>query len=208
MKNVGAVPSSFTLVHKALAFKVAVLFMALYYLANAGLFAGEMTDARINIGLKLFRAILAADLDIKSKKSTHGKLPVLIIYKDNSNKGKRFADNLLMLGRKSGQAQIKNIPIDVKYISYQTFLVEQHSLPAGIFLVEKMSIDELQPIVDYGIKNHIITYSPFDGDVEKNITAGVTIGARVRPTINMNTLNESDIQIKSFFLKVAKKYEP
>ena len=71
-----------------------------------------------------------------------------------------------------------------------------------------MKIDELRHIVSYGIKNHIIVFSPFEGDVEKSITAGVFIGARVQPSINMKTLKASGIQIKFFFLKVAKKYEP
>jgi len=172
------------------------------------MYAGEMTDARINIGLKLFRAILAADLQIKTKTNNDNELPLLIVYKNNSVTGQKFAENLMQLGKKNTRAKIKNIPIKVTYISYHTFPVGQHEQPAGIFLVDKMSMQELAPITSYAIKNKIITYSPFEGDVQKNITAGLAIGARVRPIINMKTLKESDIQIKSFFLKVAKKYEP
>ena len=188
--------------------RIVLVWIALFCLANAGLNAGEMIDARINIGLKLFRAILAADLKIKTKINSNAELPLLLIYKDNINKGKKYAKNLLDLGKKNGHAQIKNIPIKVSFVHYQFFTSEKNDLPAGIFLLDKMSAEELAPIISFAIKNHIIVYSPFDGDIEKDITAGLSIGARVRPIINVKTLNASQIQIKPFFLKVAKKYEP
>jgi hypothetical protein len=196
------------LVKQTLYARIVLVWIALFCLANAGLNAGEMIDARINIGLKLFRAILAADLKIKTKINSNAELPLLLIYKDNINKGKKYAKNLLELGKKNGRAQIKNIPIKVSFVQHQFFTSEKNDLPAGIFLLDKMSAEELAPIISFAIKKHIIVYSPFDGDIEKDITAGLSIGARVRPIINVKTLNASQIQIKSFFLKVAKKYEP
>ncbi len=194
---------------KAIFLRILLVWFSLLCMANAG----EMLDARINIGLKLFRALLAADLNIKTKVNSEGKMPLLLIYKDNSTKGKKFSKELLSLGQKNGQAQIKNIPINVSYLSYQEFLSQQHNLqehspPAGIFLLDKFSSDELQLISAYGIKYHLIIYSPFDGDIENDITAGLSIGVRVRPIVNLKILKTSEIQIKSFFLKVAKKYEP
>jgi len=185
-----------------------LVWTVLFCLANAGLSAGEMIDTRINIGLKLFRAILAADLKIKNKVDGDKKLPLLLIYKDNSNKGKKYTKDLLALGKKNGLAQIKNIPIQVTSISYQSFLNGEYDKPAGIFLLDKLSTDEITPISFYGINNQLIVYSPYDGDVEKNITAGLSIGARVRPIINVKNIKSSNIKIKPFFLKVTKKYEP
>ncbi|MCW8931143.1 MAG: hypothetical protein OQL19_12990 [Gammaproteobacteria bacterium] len=184
------------------------VWLAFFSLSSAALNAGEMTDARINIGLKLFRAILAADLAIKTKQNNQNELPILIIYKDNPHKGDKFSQILSDMGKKDGHAQIKGIPLNIISISYQNFLDEKYDSPAGIFLVDKMSNDELEQIVDYGITQHTIIYSPFEHDVKKNITAGLHIGARVHPIVNMKTLKASKIQLKSFFLKVAKKYEP
>lgn len=167
-----------------------------------------MTDARINIGLKLFRAILAADLAIKTKTNSQDNLSILLIYKDSPTKGEQFSQDLLEMGIKNGHARIKGIPLQVSSMSYQQFLTDNPESPAGIFLVDKIPTEELIQIASYGIKHRIIVYSPFEHDVENNVTASLHIGARVLPVINMKTLEASHIQIKSFFLKVAKKYEP
>ncbi|MCU7836886.1 MAG: hypothetical protein KZQ83_16745 [gamma proteobacterium symbiont of Taylorina sp.] len=183
------------------------LAIALLSLINITAHAGGTSDARINIGLKLFRATLSADQQLTAKQKDH-HLNLYILYKENHFKGQKYSRKLLDLGKVNGQAQIKNIPLNVSPVSYQKFLLQQHDIPAGIFLVDKMSARELQPVVAYAINNHLILYSPFEGDVEKNITAGLSIGARVQPVINMQTLKASAIQLKSFFLKVAHQYEP
>ena len=208
MKNQGIFSLLNQLIKHPIYTRIVFIWLALFCLANAGVNAGEMLDARINIGLKLFRAILAADLQIKTKKNANKELPLLLIYKDNPKRGQQFAQYLLQLGKKNSPAQIKKIPLRVSYISYQTFLVGQHERPAGIFLVDQMSSKELAAITRYGIQNQLITFSPFEGDVQKDIAAGLSIGARVRPEINITTLNASEIKIKAFFLKVAKKHEP
>jgi hypothetical protein len=208
MRIRGFLSSIKQLVTQTIYVRIIFVWIALFCLANARLNAGEMIDTRINIGLKLFRAILSADLNIKSKSNSDAELPLLLIYKDNIKKGNTHTQNLLALGKKNGRAQIKSIPVKVTSVSYQSFLNRQFDKPAGIFLLDKLSMDEIRPISSYGINKQLIVYSPFDGDVEKNITAGLSIAARVRPVINVKIMNASNIQIKTFFLKVAKKYEP
>lgn len=112
------------------------------------------------------------------------------------------------MGKNQAKGHIKGLPIQVKAMSYKEFLVIKPENLAGIFVLDKFNKNQLTPIVKYGIENSRITYSPFDGDVENNMSAGLAIGARVRPFVNMETLNKSKVDIKSFFLKVAKKYEP
>jgi len=86
MKKQGFTSSINQLLKQTIHLRIVLTWLGLFCLANAGLYAGlyagEMTDARINIGLKLFRAILAADLQIKSKKNDNQELPLLLIYKD------------------------------------------------------------------------------------------------------------------------------
>ena len=56
-------------------------------------------------------------------------------------------------------------------------------------------------------KNHIIVFSPFEGDVERGVQCGIAVQARVRPFLNMKSLKSAGVSLKPFFLKVAKKYE-
>jgi hypothetical protein len=186
-----------------------VIFLSLIStpLISTNSYAENISDARIDIALKLFRTTLSADQKILTKQKNN-QLNLYILYQDNLFIGQKYSHKLLLLGRVKGKAKIKNLDLNVNSISYQQFLLHQHKMPAGIFLADKLSAKEVNPIVAYTIKNHIILFSPFEGDVEKSITAGLSIGAQVRPILNMQTLKASAIQLKSFFLKVAKKYEP
>lgn len=79
---------------------------------------------------------------------------------------------------------------------------------AGIYLLDELSEDVLQIITNQAIQKQIITYSPFKGNVESGVLGGLSVETKVRPYINMKTLIESQIQLKPFFLKVIKRYDP
>lgn len=168
----------------------------------------DKDSTRIRIGLKLFRTILAADTKIKEKKDANGELPLAIIYKQNQSQAVLYAQKLQNLGKGKNQGKIKKIPIVVK--TFSSDQIDQLAIlkPAGVYIVEELESHILQQLVDYGISRKVITYSPFEGAVEKGITAGLIIDARVKPYLNNKTLTTSQLQLKSFFLKVSKHYEP
>ncbi len=170
----------------------------------------DMLDARIHIGLKLFRATLASDTRIKNKVNADEQLPLLLIYKNNKDKNHHYRQSLISSSRNNQPIRVKGLNILVESISIENFisvqLKQQATHPGGVFLLDQFSNSELKQISDYGIKYQLITFSPYEGDVEKGISAGISIGTRVRPYINLPLLKQSNIQIKSLFLQVAKKY--
>ena len=188
-------------------------FIVLFLLAMVGWSITSPTIAdkdstRIRIGLKLFRTILAADTQIKHKKDLSGKLVLAIIYKHKQSDAILYSDKLQKLGKGKNQGKIKKIPITIKMLSIEQLQQLADLKPAGIYLVEELDNNSLQELINYGIKHQIITYSPFEGAVEQGVAAGLIIDARVKPYINSNTLKSSQLQLKSFFLKVSKQYEP
>jgi hypothetical protein len=168
----------------------------------------DKESTRIRIGLKLFRTILAADMHIGEKKDKSGDLPLVIIYKNNLSQASLYAKKLKNLGKGSSQGKIKKIPITIKILSSLQLQQLVDLKPAGIYLIEELDADRLQQLISYSIKHQIIIYSPFIGAVEQGVTAGLFIDARVKPYLNANTLKVSQLQLKSFFLKVSKHYEP
>jgi hypothetical protein len=78
--------------------------------------------------------------------------------------------------------------------------------PAAVFLAEPLSKEARAAAVRYGIERRVIVYSPFDGDVERGVLGGVSIGAQVRPFINAATLDASRITLKPHFLELARVY--
>ena len=79
---------------------------------------------------------------------------------------------------------------------------------AGIYFLEQLPEISIRAITDLAIKNQLITFSPYRGDVEMGVLGGLSVEARVRPYINMKTLKQSEIHLTPFFLKVIKRYDP
>ena len=184
------------------------IILILLLTTSATFAADEAQERRIRSGLRLFGALLAADEDIATKTSSDGKLNILIIYATDQKLAETFAKELEQLGRGKKQGTIRNMPIEVHISNDLSLTSFQKQPPAGIFLLETLQDDELKNVVQFGITNHVIVYSPIEGDVNRGVLGGLAIETRVRPYINVKTLRESKIQIKAFFLKVAKHYEP
>jgi len=170
--------------------------------------SADLGASRVRIGLKLFRTILAADSAIKEKQTKNGVLALALVYSNNSAQADLYAKKLQSSGKGKSQGKIKNIPIKVHTISANHLddLLEQRY--AGIYLVDKLNSNQLKQLIDYASRHHVIIYSPYSGDVERGVTAGIVIEARVKPYINNKMLIASKIQLSSFFIKVSKKYEP
>lgn len=188
-------------------------YLIFYLLLMAGLTFSDISiadkeGARIRIGLKLFRSILASDTKIKQKKNLNGELALIIVYKDSQSDAVLYARKLQYMGKGKSQGKIKKIPLSITTLSVNQLDILDSFNPAGIFIVEEITNRLLQYIINYGIKRQIIIYSPFTGAVEQGVTAGLFIGARVKPYINSKTLKTSQLQLKSFFLKVSEFYEP
>lgn len=176
--------------------------------AIANTTSADLDASRVRIGLKLFRTILAADLNIKHKQTTDGQLALALIYNNDKTQAQSYAEKLKKSGKGKSQGQIRHIPIHIDTISSSHLQHLDKKRYAGIYIAEKIEARYLQQLIAYGIKHQIIIYSPFEGAVEQGSTAGLIIEARVKPHINTHTLRASKIQLKSFFLKVSKKYEP
>lgn len=153
---------------------------------------------KLMAGLELFPSFLAADQQIQSKKDSEGGLQLVILYTTDRRTAEKMASRLRQIGK------IKAIPIHTTVIQASTF--NQSDLqPAGIFISQE-NIADLNAIVEYGESHSIITFSPFTDDLKMGITGSISITARIRPQINMNTLKSSKLVIKPFFLRISKQY--
>ncbi|ABC27752.1 conserved hypothetical protein [Hahella chejuensis KCTC 2396] len=170
--------------------------------------ADTMEERRIRTSLKLFRAMLAADQDIESKKTHDDYLKIVLIYANNSAKAEFYGRELLELGEGEQQARVRGLPIRVEISNDFALSKYQTAPPAGVFVIEKLFDDELRQLIQFGVDKQVVLYSPFEGDVAKGVLGGLAVEAHIKPYINLQTLAESQIRIKAFFLKVAKTYGP
>ncbi|MCK6684288.1 MAG: hypothetical protein L6R30_17945 [Thermoanaerobaculia bacterium] len=156
-------------------------------------------DRRTESGLKLFRAMLSADVEIDRKTVDSGKILIVVFFTDDR---KRAAD--LARSFEGALETIRGFPVVVEVAQDPALPGYERRIPAGVFLCQAPDRKGLQTLVQFGIANHVIVYSPFEGHVESGVLGGLAIEAQVRPYLNMATLTASRINLKEFFLKVAK----
>lgn len=165
-------------------------------------------SARLRTGLKIFRSMILADREIEQKTNRDDETDIVFIYHSNMSKAKHFARMFVRMGRLENKGQIKGSHIKIHLVQELDLVKDTALKPAAIFLVDPLIEDRVKSIASYGIKNHIITFSPYEGDVENGILGGLYATSRIHPYVNTQTIDRSKVQIKPFFLKVAKAYAP
>ncbi|NJN46324.1 MAG: hypothetical protein HC808_07430 [Candidatus Competibacteraceae bacterium] len=168
---------------------------------------GSPQEQRVQIGLRLFRTLLAADQNLAEKVNAEGRLELMLLYRDDRNQADEFAKSIKASGHGDQQGKIKQLPLQITPIDVANLEALQLPVPAAIYLVQPLPLPLLKTIIQYGIDHRRIVFSPFAGDVENGVLAGFAIGVRVRPYINRTTLERSGIELKSLLLKVAKIYD-
>lgn len=194
--------------------KLSLLFLMLaipFLFVNTSMSAENLSydqGGRIRTGLKMFRSMLLADRDIEKKTNKQSETDVVFLYQSNASKAKHLARSFVRMGRMQNKGQIKGSHIKVHLTRELDFIQETQLKPAAIFLVDPLIESKVQAVARYGKEHQIITFSPYEGDVENGILGGLVVESRIHPFINMKTLEESNVRIKPFFLKVAQAYDP
>jgi hypothetical protein len=178
-----------------------LLAILLLFLPLHGLHADEAIARRVLVGLKIFPAVLAASEALERAPAMR-QMRVLLVYHDDPDYAEELAVSLRGIGR------IKNIPLRVETAPIHALQEpRQGPPPFGVFVCQR-SAEEIALIAGYGRQHGTITFSPFRGDVEQGILAGIAISDRILPLLNKQTLAELPLGLKAFFLRVAEIYEP
>jgi len=166
--------------------------------------ADDLADVRAQTGARYFRAFLSADVDLDHKKVEKDQILVVFLYTDDRRRAADLAGSFS--GNVKEGATIHGAPVLVELSSDATLASYGSRVPAGIFLAQSPSQNNLKSIIKYGIDHHVIVYSPFEGHVERGVLGGLSVEAQVRPYLNRATLDASSITLKPLFFKVTKVY--
>jgi hypothetical protein len=183
--------------------RAARLFAAALLLLVFGgqLFADDVEDRRASAGVRLFRALLAADVDLPKKTGPSGQLLVLFYYVNDSRRASDLAARFVQESK-----ELRGIAVTTEIANDAAMSRLGTRVPAGIFIAQAPSRAPLMGLVRYGISHRVIVYSPFEGHVELGVLGGLSVEAQVRPFLNRATLEASQISLKPFFLSVAKVF--
>ena len=170
-----------------------MLLLGVHYAA-----ADETADRRTSAGVRLFRAVLAADTDLAKKTVAPNQLLIVFVCVDDRRGAADLAQRFVQ--------EIRGLSVVTEVTTDATFAGYAKRVPAGIFIAQPPGKQALASIIRYGIQNRVVVYSPFEGHVESGVLCGLSVEAQVRPFVNRATLAASQISLKPFFLEVAKVY--
>ena len=182
-----------------------LLLVMTHLLPTTGITASDFRKERIQTSAKLFGPILSSELEIQKKKSEEGYFLVYVL----GNRGSKYKDLVEKSLSPKGGLKIgkQKTPVKIEALEYPLSEEQLDQDPAAIFLADNFCEEDIALIVEYGISKNIVTFSPFEGDVEKGVTAGMAVGARILPYLNATAIKKSSLTFNPMLLRIGKIYE-
>ncbi len=171
---------------------------------SLALHAEDAQQIRTRAGLRFFRTFLAADLGITGK-TVDGKLLLVVFYTNDRRQAEELAKSLR--GSTEKDQKIKGVPLVVEITADAGLAAYAKRRAAGVFLAQPPDGAALGTLIRYGIDNHVIVYSPFEGHVERGVLGGISVEAQVRPYLNRSTLDASRISLKELVVEASKVHQ-
>ena len=161
--------------------------------------AQEPLPPRLQIGINLLPAVIAANNGIEAF-AADDSLPIYFVYLQNEHIAELLNRHIELKG------EIRKRRLNARAISLEELLALEITPMSTIFLAEPMD-GQLDELIEYSKARRALLFSPFKGDVGKGVASGFHVTDRVRPLVNLDSLKQSKIQLKAFFLRIAVKHE-
>ena len=168
--------------------------------------ASAYGDGRAESGARLFRAMLAADIELEQKVDAGGALVIAIVHAGDVDRAKSLGDLVTRRDAKRASEAVRGLPMRTELVRVEELQATGPRAVAAVFIAEPLRREAIGALIRFGVERHVIIYSPFEGDVEQGIAGGLSIEAQVRPFVNTAALRASQVTLKEFFLKVAKAF--
>lgn len=162
----------------------------------------ELEARRIKTSLAIFPRIVAVDEDIDSKLDADKQVQLVVTYRNDSVSAQNQASIL--------SASVQNIggrPLAVRAVEMNELLGLGSAAISGVFVAEVLEDDALERLLQFARERHILVFSPFSGDVERGVTAGISVGSQVKPYFNLPALARAKIVVNPTLLRISKHYE-
>ena len=161
--------------------------------------AQETLPPRLQIGINLLPAVIAANNGLAAVE-TDQRITIYLVYRDDRHVARLLEQHLDRVGK------IRKRFIEVQTISLDDLLKLDPEPFSTIFISEQLD-RRLPGLIEFAQKQRALLFSPFKGDVRRGVATGFRVTDKVLPMVNMESLKQSKIQLKAFFLRIAVQYE-
>jgi hypothetical protein len=178
-----------------------VVYLLLGFVFAGGLFADEADNRRLDISVSIFPRVVAVDNHFREKLTDDREALLWFIYESDRDLAEDVAARIGKEGGNIGGMSVVTRVLNAK----ETLPVDE--LPSAIFLVERLSDQQLKKIISYSESTSRLLFSPFTGDVERGVMVGISVTNRVKPYFNLEELRRSKVVINALLMKMSKRYE-
>lgn len=161
--------------------------------------ASEHLTPRIQIGLNLIPAVLAANKKLNSELNQL-PLTIYIVYLHNKPRAVKSQIRLESIDH------IRNHKLRLEVIQLNDLIEREINSNDAIFINDNIQND-LNKLIRYAHTQQVILFSPFKDDVQKGVMSGFEVSNKVLPAVNLTAMRNSNIDLKAFFLRIAVKYD-
>jgi len=176
-----------------------IILLGLIPLFGVTTFAQDVLSPRLQIGINLLPAVIAANKRLIADDSSKN-LRVHLLYRENAFLAQQLASRLEQV------RAIRKHKLEIVLLTFDQVLASEAEQFDVIFMVEPVG-ERLQDLIEFAQQRRTLLFSPFEGDVELGVAAGFQVTDKVLPLVNMTSLKLSKIQLKAFFLRIAVKHE-
>jgi hypothetical protein len=182
-----------------------VIFCALWLLGGAAS-ADSFDDRRVRTGAKIFRSLLAADMALEQRAATAaGKAAVTVWVIGENPKVNTEIAALIAPVDDPVRSKIRDVAVQVQ--NFANFArTKNAALPIAVYFASDLNAPEFSAWLAWSAAQKVLLFSPFEGHVERGMSAGLSVQAKVQPYLNSKALKAIDWQLKPFFLRVSKVY--
>jgi hypothetical protein len=183
-----------------------VILCALYWLICGFVHADSFDDRRVRTGAKIFRSLLAADIALEQRGAAHvGKPAVLVWVIGDSTKLNAEITAVIAPVGDPVRSKIRNIEVQVQNFA-SLAATKTAPVPIAVYFSANLNEQDFAAWLNWGGSHKVLLFSPFEGHVERGMTAGLSVQAKVQPYLNSKALAAIAWQLKPFFLRVSRVY--
>lgn len=172
--------------------------LLLFLLFSSNLYALHHLSPRLQIGINLLPAVMAANTSLKAIRDRSLGLTVWIVYENDRSLAQGAANRL------SQVKTVRGLPLSTRLVSGEELLKSRPQNGSAVLLVEESNL--LKELITFCTDQQVLLFSPFKGDVKKGVMSGFEVTNKVLPAINVPAIKKANIHLKAFFLRIAKKH--
>lgn len=159
-------------------------------------------SSELQVYAKLFPKILAYDYNLQNKLHENS-VSIGIIYDERSFEEAKQIEKLI----RTLNPEVGGFPLKTVLIDTAAFALSPPPVSALLLMGNPDDETRYAAVRAFAVKQSIIVFALRMKDLERYATIGLFFGKSVRPIINKKLMIESNIRMKTTFLKFARVYD-